>query len=506
MLTKKGFNAVEAAIVIMAIIIVVAIAIPLFTRSNISSNESAAISSLHRIGAAFEYYRTLKGAYPTTFAQLCSVQPPMLDGQLCTGKKQGYDFVIETTDIVPTYAFRILAQCPENNRNIMCKRSFKLGSSSSEANGVAYYALSPSGPWTPIGYEPGEGSSLLDEGDNPCESLCCSSCPGAGCVTSIPPCPASEPVPSCPYVHVWTGKEFVKDNDIIPAGNPDEYTDYYKLAKAPAVDKTGLLALKIVEPLDEKTYLDRLELIEVIHPSYVKIAPTPEGKLFTFREQKLKPALKAVDKRGKDVLADVSRKLGGNYHGKAGDFIVFDFEKIRETKQGLRLILSSDLEPAYAGEEVPVDQQEDSCLGPGGSLHIEVLLNNNSWQELSVIHPHADWDIWLVDLTPFIEKIKGKLKIKVGWTAEHKLDFCLLDTSSQVLFKANKLALISASHSRKGNVLKLLNSSDNKYSRMVKGDEIALKFSGLKSGLDKKEVKDYILVSEGFYKSLIPKR
>ncbi len=499
--STKGINTIEVIVVICAVAIVLAIAMPSFLRSKISGNESAAVSNLHKLAVAFETYRAINGVYPTDFNQLRSIIPPLVDEKFIlsstTGRKQGYDFTIDT-DVVPTYAFRIRAV--PTTAKVTGIRLFKIGSSSDEVNGVAYYAMGDSDPWKPIGYEQPGGIWDDDEEEQDCTGKLCSVCNGAGCITLGGPDDGDGS--SCPYVYVYNGSQFLKDNDIIPGGNPHEYTDYYKLTKAVTSDKKGDTLLKIVEPLDEKSYLDKVQLLEVTHPKYVKIAPTPEGKIFTFIEKSLSLPMGATDSKGKDVLKLVSSKGRGNYHAVAGEFIVFNFGQVKITDTGLRLILSSDLEYAYAGEK----GEGSGGVGPGQkSLHIQIFLDNKAWQEISIVHPHENWDIWAVDLAQFKNRIIGNLKIKIVWKHEHKLDFALLDSSKQVPLKIKELALLEARHSNKKDMLKLLTVSDNSYAFMKKDDEIALRFVGSKQDLEAKEIRDYIFASEGFYKSLSKK-
>lgn len=504
---RRGFNTVELAIIISVAALLLVFVLPNFLRTSVTSNETAALTNLYKLATAFETYRALYGSYPTDFSQLRATRPALIDEKLALGQKQGYDFRISTeADIVPTYAFRIFADPSQPGKTGV--RYFKIGSSTSEANGVAYYALNPPTDWAPIGITPGgtggAGDDIDDPGEpNPCQGLCCSSCSGTGCVWTQPPCPSSPPIGgSCPYVHVWNGKEFVKDNDIIPGGNPREYTDYYKLAKAPSIGEKGIVNLKIIEPLDEKAYLDKIGLLEIIYPRYVKIAPTPEGRIMTFKDNKLFKPMTAVDSKGKNVLALVSGREKGNYHGIAGDYIIFDFGRADKTPDGLRLVLSSDLESAYAVEN-PLEEDAEEISGK--SIHIEVLFDNKTWKEISIIHPHENWDIWAVDLTPFKDKVKGNLKVKLVWKNEHKLDFCLLDTSKQQPFEIKALALLSAKKNVKADILKLLNTSDNRYAKMVKGDEINFVFKGASIRPDKGMEKAYILASEGFYYSTLKK-
>ncbi len=498
----KGFNTVELAVIISVAALLLVFVLPNFLRTSITGNETAALTNLYKLATAFETYRTLYGTYPTTFSQLRATRPALIDEKLALGQKQGYDFRISTeADIVPTYAFRIFADPSQPGKTGV--RYFKIGSSTSEANGVAYYALTPPTDWAPIGISPGGTSGHGDPGDdcprppcdppsNPCQGLCCSSCNGTGCVSSVPPCPGGTRQSTCPYLLVRTAKGFIQDNDIIPGGEGNEYTDYYLITKPVRPSEKGIIELKIAELLDEQSYLDHVGLLEVIHPRGVKIAPTPDGSALTYNEKGLMKPLKIIDAQGKDILSLASTKGNGYYHGKKGDFLIFDFGKVDKTANGMRIVSSSDLKEAYA----VVDEEQRSCY----SLHVQVLLNNKRWQEVGVVHPHESWDIWAIDLTKYEARITGDLKIKFIWTKEHKLDFCLLDTSRQEPIKIQRLAFTGAYSAKAKDALLMLNSSDNKYLKLNKGDEVILNFASEAKVRGRKDVKDYIFISEGFFK------
>ncbi|MEW6008834.1 MAG: prepilin-type N-terminal cleavage/methylation domain-containing protein [Candidatus Omnitrophota bacterium] len=88
----KGFTLVEIMIVVAIIALLSALAIPNLLRARMSTNESAAQSSLRTISTSAESYRAVSIYYPPSLNALSSTTPPYIDTVLGSGAKQGYNF------------------------------------------------------------------------------------------------------------------------------------------------------------------------------------------------------------------------------------------------------------------------------------------------------------------------------------------------------------------------------------------------------------------------------
>lgn len=297
---------------------------------------------------------------------------------------------------------------------------------------------------------------------------------------------------SCPYIYNWNGTEFVKDNDILPAGNPMYYHDYYKLMK-PLVAKDGKYLINIVDSEDETSWIDMVKLIQVDHPKDVSIAPTPEGNILTYKIPV--PALSAVDKHKKDQLAKVAYMESTeeqSFYGKKGEIMELNFGPLKTKDNGARLIMRTDLKcPWY---ENPIRDQVSV-----NSLHVFVLANNKSWVKVGVVHPHQGWDEWAVAIPDkVLKQVKGDVKVKIEWTKDHRLDYVGLDTSRQEAVVVAELPLLKALHSKDGDVLKTITAADKKPAVTVMDQQIDLEFATLS---DPNQARSFVFESAGKYKA-----
>jgi len=109
---KRGFSLIELLIVVAIILIIAAIAIPNLLRSRIAANEASAVGSLRTLNTAEITYNT---TYPNAgFAcSLASLGPVsgggsvssaaagLIDANLASGVKSGYDFALLTSNCAP---------------------------------------------------------------------------------------------------------------------------------------------------------------------------------------------------------------------------------------------------------------------------------------------------------------------------------------------------------------------------------------------------------------------
>lgn len=106
---QAGFSILELLIAVGIIIIVAAIAIPNLLRARVAANEASAVQSLRAINSAEIGYLQVYPDIGTYACQLSYLGPPLgstpvnstaadlIDIQLASGTKSGYDFYMDCT-------------------------------------------------------------------------------------------------------------------------------------------------------------------------------------------------------------------------------------------------------------------------------------------------------------------------------------------------------------------------------------------------------------------------
>jgi hypothetical protein len=126
---------------------------------------------------------------------------------------------------------------------------------------------------------------------------------------------------SCPILFTWNGERYVFVTDFLGAGTLGEYQpdgttnvprpeESVKIEAGQLKSKNGEYILKLAEPLNEATYLDRLQLVVVDHPPDVQVYPDerftlegpPASQDMLALGQPIFP-VKARNQRGKDIIA-----------------------------------------------------------------------------------------------------------------------------------------------------------------------------------------------------------
>lgn len=124
---------------------------------------------------------------------------------------------------------------------------------------------------------------------------------------------------SCPVIFYWDGEKYVHLTDCLGGGamgevsadgsvRPPRPEESIKIEPGLLAPKNGKLLLKIAEPMDELTYLDRVQLLAIDHPKELRVYPDerfatagalPTQDLLVLREP-IFPTT-ALDHKGRDV-------------------------------------------------------------------------------------------------------------------------------------------------------------------------------------------------------------
>ena len=153
--------------------------------------------------------------------------------------------------------------------------------------------------------------------------------PSAGRAASLDLTELDRKPSSCPYLFTWNGTRFEFLTDFMGGGemgylhapgvrnvpDPDEYV---RIPGDRLVPRNGRLELRVTNELEEATFVDRLQLLAVTHPSGIEVFPAegltspPFSPFGLYVAPALRAPAGAVDDRGADVL-DRLRRVDRRY-------------------------------------------------------------------------------------------------------------------------------------------------------------------------------------------------
>jgi hypothetical protein len=134
------------------------------------------------------------------------------------------------------------------------------------------------------------------------------------------------------------------------------------------------------------------------------------------------------------------------------------------------------------------------------TIHIYLFLNKK-WEKIQRLFTRDEYYPEIVELTPYLERIKKErnIKIRLEFTSFHKVCFVGLDSSPQVSIKLKKYPLLQAWHSNFGSVTEKLNELNNMFVPLFPGEEIDLIFPIPEKASLKSRKISYVLISKGYY-------
>ncbi len=379
---------------------------------------------------------------------------------------------------------------------------------------------------------------------------------------------------SCPTLFAWDGEHYQLVADILGAGvvghwvgpgerNIPRPTEYVKIDgnviherddSHPSRNRGRMghptLSFRLMEPMEEVVYLDRVRLLAVDHPSGVEVYPNeyfasnppyPEFKIITSRDAR--PPAGAWDDHGHNVLRDL---LAHRYFGDFGLLPFKGFAKLHsleldlgEPYQGgpLRLLMHGEIEYFTATGMYAADQAGIKAIAP----YVEAQNANGKWKRVldDMGFPAGLPRTITADLSTVLPK--GTKRIRISTNLQIYWDNILIDRSPQdakstlteipleradlefhgyprqieaqppgnvkyvyeQVSRTGPYARQAGTYTRYGDVRPLLSNFDDRLVVFGSGDEVALEFNPASlPALPKGWTRDYFFQANGYEKDM----
>jgi Tfp pilus assembly protein PilF len=378
---------------------------------------------------------------------------------------------------------------------------------------------------------------------------------------------------SCPVLFTWDGERYVFVADFLGAGAIGEATpdrghrpprpeESVKIEAHQLKPRDGKYLLKVAEPMDELSYLDRLQLVVVDHPQGVRVypderfwsGPPPSQDLLAFRtDQRIFP-VRATNHRGADVtdtlrewdrltVSDFARR---RWLGLAEEHAVtLDFgDRLAKVGENDRLLLclAGWTDYAYPESEWAAAQAGITAQSPT----LERQAEDGMWKSLGEVgfpagtprmitleltgkqltgpkcvlrirtNLHVHWD--QVFLAPLLargvkERLLRATPLDVSdaqLSARGFMQEFSPDGREPTVYDHDRLenvpvTLWDGKLTRLGDVTELLRGRDDRFVVMGPGDEVAVQFDAAKlPALPKGWTRSYVLRTWGYCKGAGP--
>ncbi|HTK82922.1 MAG TPA: hypothetical protein VL633_11560, partial [Bacteroidota bacterium] len=285
----------------------------------------------------------------------------------------------------------------------------------------------------------------------------------------------------CPYVSTWKENGFHEENNILPqseyAGNEgNDVVDRYQLQQSPQL-RDGRYVLKISEFEHEISNLDQLQLIAVDHSAATKIALLQDASIVEF----VTPY--QLTENNDDEVKKLNRQDGSVMTPGPGQKYTLNFQT---TDPG---------DPSASGGLIMSGWTRHG-RGIFQKCCIDELTIANGQQASNVARIFGEFRERRSSVYLPVAKISPQMTIQFG-KDELAIDYANIAVKVQPNYIQNKLELVSAKHSKAGDVTTRLSTDDKEYAVLSKGEEIELQYSApsIPDGVKR----DFILVSLGRY-------
>jgi hypothetical protein len=287
----------------------------------------------------------------------------------------------------------------------------------------------------------------------------------------------------CPHVFSDTGKGFVDDNNILPsssfAGNEGrDVRDRYILRLSPA-PSNGTYRLEIREFENERSRLDRFELVALDHQRSTHVGLLHSGDVFEYTTPFHMVDDKAEKKGVKEILSTSDgRALSMDMGDSLGLDFVLPSSEVNEDEVQAGIVLGG-----WSGNRTGTNKPPKEAIV--GTIGEDSASGFRFRENLTLV------------FVP-LKQLTGHVVLRFAQPA--MLDYVNLYVTQQSSFQSHTLAFLDAKHSRDGSVWRSLVKSDKNYATLNPGESISLLFKTQE--IPKGLVRDFLLISEGRYERI----
>jgi Flp pilus assembly protein TadD len=364
---------------------------------------------------------------------------------------------------------------------------------------------------------------------------------------------------SCPHLFTWNGSEFALVKDAPPwspalglkINAQDTYgvlqtEEWFKIPGESLKPKNGFYELRISAEYWESFYVDNYKLLAVDHPENTEIftderfaIPLPPLKVFTTeitqnfasaKNDKSEDVAEIVKNLDEKYLDSIER---GKFQGVAKDHFV-ELELPENAPKDKKVWLVADGWTHPTDASINVQRGQIPGVKPPKSLSLEIQDESGNWKTFreNLGFPAGKMKTVLIDLPENVRKFRLRTEIEIFWDKlawaidlpENQTKEIAVELSSaelryrgfsviekaddsspekpiydQILTTNQRWRDLEGFYTRFGDVLELLQKTDDRYVLANAGDEIVLKYPSLPE-VEKGWKRDFVIIGNGWIK------
>jgi len=301
----------------------------------------------------------------------------------------------------------------------------------------------------------------------------------------------------CPFIYVWNGIEYEEDNTILAAselGSGEPVTDYYLLSKN-LVATGNEYRTQIREFENEVSYIDQVNLVAVDHSPEIKVAVTPQGKIFGF-DKEFAP-IACVDQNGKDHLSKIKSKDGVYFVSEEPGYLIVTYSQ-RNVWPDV-LYDPPPIQPT--APDLPDPEPPQKKAGIVSILTVEVQDIYGEWHKVGNLPPrfYPERSFYVLEASDL--QLDEEFQVRISWDQYYSADELKYYARSKEKPAKIWSQPISAVNSAGGEILEQLLQVDEEYATLTPGQTMDLSFL-VAPPPEPGMVRDFVLQTTGYYVSL----